>query len=161
MEELHHQVFYKFLKGRSIRFMEKEVKEFLQKDFDRFFYPPSIARLREAQKMGHHTLILSNSPSFLVGPIASSLNVSEWSSSEYQTDAEGNFERIQSVLLGEGKALYLKNLMEKLQVSIDEVTAYSDSFLDLPFLLSAGRAVVVNPSLKMKKISKEKCWEIL
>jgi len=39
--------------------------------------------------------------------------------------------------------------------------AFSDSYLDLPFLLRAHIAVAVNPKGKLKKIAKQQRWEIL
>lgn len=161
LSELHEKVFERFLKGTSISMVQKQVTQFLENDFYRFLYYPSFARLRMAQHAGHHTVILSNGPSFLVGPIAEYLGVNEWGSSHYNVDQEGKFQSIHSILLGEGKASYLKGLVKKFKTDLQKVTAYSDSALDLPFLSVAGKAVVVNPDAKMRKISRAKLWEII
>ncbi|NGX51268.1 MAG: putative hydrolase [Chlamydiae bacterium] len=161
LTELHEKVFERFLKGSALSKVEEEVENFLKKDFFRFLYYPTLARLRLAQHEGHHTVILSNGPSFLVGPIAEYLGVSEWGSSVYSVDREGKFNSIDSILLGEGKASYIQKLTERFQTDLQKVTAYSDSIQDLPLLSIAGRAVVVNPNAKMKKISRERLWEVL
>ena len=161
LSALHEKVFERFLRGTSLAMVQKEVAQFLAKDFYRFLYYPSFARLRMAQHAGHHTVILSNGPSFLVGPIADYLGVNEWGSSHYSVDNEGMFKSIDSILLGEGKASYLNSLTKKFKIDLKKVTAYSDSALDLPFLSVAGKAVVVNPDSKMKKISQENLWEVI
>jgi len=141
--------------------IQEEVGQFLKKDFYRFLYPPSLARLRRAQHEGHHTVILSNAPGFIVGPIAEYLEVHEWHSSHYRTDQEGMFEAVEFVLLGEGKAKKIQELVQKLGTSAKKVIAYSDSDLDLPFLHAAGTPVAVNPTAKLLKVSKKRAWEII
>lgn len=161
LKELHEKVFKRFLKGAPLGLVQEEVGQFLKKDFYRFLYPPAFARLRRAQHEGHHTVILSNAPGFIVGPIADYLEVNEWHSSHYRTDEEGMFESVESVLLGEGKALKIQELIDSLSTTIEKVIAYSDSDLDLPFLNAAGTPVAVNPNAKLLKVSKQKAWEIL
>jgi len=161
LQELHEKVFERFLKGSLLAQVQEEVAGFLKKDFFRYLYYPTFARLRLAQHQGHHTVILSNGPSFLVGPIAEYLEVSEWGSSVYSVDAQGKFDGIESILLGEGKASYIHKLTEQFKTDLEKVTVYSDSILDLPFLSIAGKAVVVNPSSKLKKLSQKNLWEII
>lgn len=161
LTELHQKVFEKFLKGAPLQLVQDEVTAFLKKDFYRFLYLPTFNRLRRAQHEGHYTVILSNGPSFVVGPIAEYLGVNEWYSSNYSVDEKGNFSAVDSILLGEGKATYMEQLTHRLKTSAAKVTAYSDSDLDLPFLESAGIPVAVNPNSKLLKVSKEHSWEII
>jgi HAD superfamily hydrolase (TIGR01490 family) len=161
LTELHQKIFEKFLKGTPFQLVQNEVTEFLKKDFYRFLYLPTFNRLRRAQHEGHYTVILSNGPSFIVGPIAEYLGVNEWHSSNYSVDEKGNFSSVESILLGDGKAVCMEQLTHRLKTSAAKVTAYSDSDLDLPFLESAGSPVAVNPNSKLLKVSKEHSWEII
>jgi len=161
IQELHKKVFQYFLKGISLTSVQREVKLFLSQNFYRFLYCPALSRLRLAQHEGHYTIILSNSPSFLVAPIAYYLNVDEWRASIYSVDEEGRFTAIDSILLGKEKALYIQKLAKNFRVNIAQVTAYSDNIQDLPFLSVAGKAIVVNPNAKMKKIAQKKSWEVI
>lgn len=158
---LHERVFERFLKGAPLSLVQEEVSQFLKKDFYRFLYFPTFERLRRAQHQGHHTVILSNAPSFIVGPIAEYLEVNEWYSSKYAVNKEGNFETVDSILLGEGKAQCLAELTKTYKITPEEVTAYSDSHLDLPFLQAAGVPVAANPNPKLLKVSKKYAWEII
>ncbi len=161
LKDLHKKAFSRFLKGTSFKFVEAQVKKFLEEDFHRFIYYPAFFRLRRAQHEGHHTVMLSNSPSFIVGPIAKYLGMSSWGGSEYKVNSEGIFESVKSILEGEGKAMRLKLLAKQLNTKMEDVIAYSDSPLDLPFLKVAGKAVVVNPTRKMRKISLKQSWETI
>ena len=157
--DLHQKIFRRFLLGKPLKLIEDEVRSFLNSNFYLNLYMPVFSRLRLAQHEGEHTVIISSSPSFLVKPIANYLGCSGWHSSDYLTDEKGVFKEIGLVLLGEGKASHLQKIMKKLKIKRDKVTAYSDSMVDLPLLYAAGKAVVVNPQGRLKKISREERWE--
>ena len=159
--KLHQKVFRRFLKGQPLGYIRHHVEYFLQDDFYRHLYFPAFAHLRRAQHEGHHTVIISNSPSFLVEPIAKYLGVCQWYSSHYLTDEKGALRKIGTILLGEEKAYHLRRLIQKFKTKREKVTAYSDSLFDLPFLHAAGKAVVVNPNGKMRRICREKKWEMI
>jgi HAD superfamily hydrolase (TIGR01490 family) len=158
---LHEKIFERFLKGASFSLVQEEVMQFLKKDFYRFLYYPTFEQLRHAQHRGDHTVILSTAPSFIVGPIAEYLEISEWRSSHYTVNERGHFESIESILLGEGKAECIDQITKSLKIAREHVTAYSDSDLDLPFLHSAGTPIAVNPNSKLLKVSKKNSWEII
>ncbi|MBX9923329.1 MAG: HAD-IB family hydrolase [Rhabdochlamydiaceae bacterium] len=159
LEQLHHSVFRKLLRGMSLTTLSEYVYSFVEKEIESLLYQPAIERLRLAQHEGHFTMILSNSPGFLVGPIASKLQVDDWRASEYKVDKDQRLCQIALILHGETKAFWVRAMSRYLGIQEQEITAYSDSYLDLPFLQSAGVPVVVNPDSKLKKISKEKSWE--
>jgi phosphoserine phosphatase len=62
---------------------------------------------------------------------------------------------------GEEKASCVKEVAERLCIAKEKITAYSDSFLDLPLLLAAGRPIAVNPDRKLRRFSEEQKWPIL
>jgi HAD superfamily hydrolase (TIGR01490 family) len=159
LEQLHHRVFKKLLRGIDIKTLSSHVSSFLEQELENLLYFPALERLRLAQHEGHFTMILSNSPSFLVGAIASRLQVDDWKASEYTVDKDQKLCHISHILHGEAKAFWVRKMSSLLGTSEAEITAYSDSHLDLPFLESAGVSVVVNPDSRLKKISKEKNWE--
>lgn len=161
LKDVHEKVFDKFLKGMDLAFLNEHVQGFLQEDFFKHIYYPAFEKLRQAQYEGHHTVILSASPSFLVGAIAEYFGVFHWSSSEYRIDNDGKLAAIDSVLLGDEKAQHLERLVEKLGTDLSHVTAYSDSLVDLPFLLKAGRGVAVNPGRGMRQMSRKHNFQVI
>lgn len=161
LSDLHSRVFDHLLRGRSLAKIESYVEPFLQEYFYSRIYPPAIAELRLAQHLGHYTLILSNSPGFLVEKVARLLGVNEWRATQYAVDKEKNLCHVALVMQGEEKALCVKEVAQRLSIGKERITAYSDSFLDLPLLLSAGVPVAVNPDRKLRRFSVQHQWFIL
>jgi len=161
MQRLHEKIFGSLFKGKSSSTFNQLAKEFLDQQFDSMCYPPAIQKLQEAKKSGHFTVILSSSPDFLVKLIANRLNVDAWAATSFLVDNNDNFWKISNVMHGECKSRYMHSLSKKLAISIGNFIAYSDSYLDLPFLKAAGRAVGVNPDKKLKSICKKNQWEII
>jgi HAD superfamily hydrolase (TIGR01490 family) len=161
LADLHNKIFGRLLQGKSLAVLEEHVVPFLQAYLQRKFYPPALAQLKQAQRLGYYTLILSNSPSFLVKKIAEFLGVNEWRATEYAVDAEGNLCHITSIMQGEDKAFCVREIANKLSIAKEQIIAYSDSILDLPFLLSAGTPVAVNPDRKLRCFSLSQGWRIL
>ncbi len=161
LSQLHEIVFKKFLLGHSLNILEQYIKEYLNESFIKSLYSPAIEHLRRAQHLGHYTVILSNSPAFLVEQIANYLGVNEYHASQYGLDHNGNLSKIISIVEGKQKAAYLKKLKESFDLTENDITAYSDSHLDYPLLKFAGRAYIVNPNRKLTKLSKKHSWGIL
>jgi len=124
-------------------------------------YIPAFARLKRAQQLGHYTMILSNAPSFIVKRFAKVLGVNAFYATEYAVDELKRFDKVKRILLGKDKAYYIKKMAQKLGIFFDQITAYSDSFLDIEFLETAGTPIAVNPDKKLRAISVKKQWRII
>lgn len=159
--DLHKKVFNRLLLGRPLESLEKHVDAFVEERLSQFFYVPAVASLRLAQHLGHYTLILSNSPSFLVRSVAAYLGVNEWRATEYAVDTEHKLSDISSVMQGEDKAHAVLEIARGLGIKKEAITAYSDSYLDLPLLLIAGQAIAVNPDKKLRSFSLCQEWSII
>jgi phosphoserine phosphatase len=48
-----------------------------------------------------------------------------------------------------------------LGINKEEMTAYTDSYLDLPLLKAVGHVIAVNPDNALRRLSKKQGWEIL
>lgn len=137
----------------------KCAEEFVSLYLEKNIYFPAWEKLRWAQHQGHYTCILSNSPSFLVRFIAEKFHVDAFESSEYLVDKDLKLCQIQKILQGKEKACCVEKIIKQLGVQRERSTGYSDSHLDLPFLHSVGRAIVVNPDSKLKQIAQQLFWE--
>ena len=160
LEEMHKVIFQKILMGLHLPTLEKHVEIFIKKHLVNRLYAPAVAYLRRAQHLGHYTAILSSSPSFLVKPIAKFFQVDEWRASVYEVDQQKRFSGISFVLQGRDKAKYVQELAKR-AIRQENVIAFSDSHLDIPFLLSAGCAVIVNPDRKLRRFSQKHNWSMI
>lgn len=161
LKELHTAVFQRVLKGRSMALLEKYVDPFVCRYLSKCANAPVVAQLRLAQHLGEFTMILSNAPHFLVGRFAHFLGVDDWRATQYAVDMQQRLSEIKSVLQGRDKAHCVRELIRKFRMSKQNIVAYSDSYLDLPFLLAAGTPVVVNPDRKLHSLSRLRDWTVL
>ncbi len=161
LPDLHHSVFNKVLRGKPFEMLEKYIDRFVHEYIEKALYMPAFIRLKRAQQLGHYTMILSNSPSFLVERFAKVLGVNAFHASEYMVDENGCFNKIKKILEGKDKAHHIQKIAKKLGIFLEQITAYTDSVLDLAFLEMAGNPIAVNPDKKLRAISVEKQWSII
>ena len=161
LEDLHRQVFKRMLKGFSLDLLEKEALLFFPEFIKKSLYFPVVSALRLAQQLGHYTVILSNSPAFLVGPIANFFAVDEWGATIYHVDKDRCLCNIAELMEGTKKAQETLKIANRLGLTRESITIYTDSYHDLPLLLEAGESIVVNPDAKLLQIAKKHHWRIL
>ncbi len=161
LSELHHSIFNKLLRGKPFEQLEKYMDKFVLEMVNRSLYLPAFARLKRAQQLGHYTIILSNSPSFLVKRFAKALGVNAYYATEYALDDQNCFNKIKRILEGKDKAKHIIKIAKKLGIFLEQITAYSDSVLDLEFLQVAGKPIAVNPDKKLRAISIKNRWSII
>lgn len=104
---------------------------------------------------GFEPMILSNSPQFLVEPIAKLAGIEKVYASHYKCDSQGKLCGIGPMMDGAKKAAVIQSLPSS------QTVAFSDSHLDRQFLEAAHFAVAVNPKPTLKKIARQQGWEIL
>lgn len=161
MAKMQTKIFKKLFLGRSYCSIQPYVSAFLDNYFHELLYFPALDKLKEAQKEGHYTIILSSSPDFLVQAFAKRFKVTEWGATIYQLDDNNHFIALSKLMQGPDKAAYVNALEKSLKISKENITAYSDSILDTPFLHSAGRAIAVRPDRWLRALCKKNNWQIL
>lgn len=153
--QLHHLIFKRLFYGKSIETLSPFLEEFLNERLEALWYSPAVSRLQQMRQSGFESMILSNSPHFLVEPIAQRIGIERVYASVYKSDALGRLSGIGSMMDGAKKAAIITSL------SSQNIVAFSDSHLDLSFLQAAHVAVAVNPKYPLKKIAHRQGWEIL
>ena len=161
LKRLHEKAFkYLFLKKAEV-VVKKWVSEFLNEHLKDMLDAKAIQKLEQAQQDGHITALLSNSPAFLVEPIAEQLKFSFWEASSYHLDSVGCYSSISKINEGLDKAVTMKALQKAYSIELDHTYAYSDSHIDLPFLLTAGHIIVVNPTRNLRRLANKNNWSII
>ncbi|MFZ0566289.1 MAG: HAD-IB family hydrolase [Chlamydiales bacterium] len=156
---LHEKVLKSLFRGKTIDDLQTFLQIFIDEELKNMWYHPALHRFHLLKQTGAHLMLLSNSPTFLVQPIAATLGVDRAFGTEYALDANGSFSAIALLLDGRKKAELLQK--EAKELEIVETCAFSDSLLDLPFLESAKTAIAVKPHRALKRIAKQCRWEIL
>lgn len=162
VESLHRQSFAALFKGRSDQQLRAYSQEFLDKRLTSMINPPILELLQEAQKQGHACVIFSGSPDFIIKPIARKWGIEQGSEgTQYQVNERGQLSHVSRIMEGTEKANALKSLLIELNFQPAEVTAYSDSILDLPLLQMVGKVVAVNPDAKLRQACHTYHWSII
>lgn len=157
---LHTKCFRMLFVEQSAAQYKLWAEAFLEEKLNPLIKHSTFKRLKEAQERGDHVAILSNSPDFLVEAVARRFGVAAFRGTCYEIDKEGRFSGLSTFILGKEKADYLHDLYARGYVK-EKTAAYSDSSVDLPFLMAAGKPVAVNPDRSLKKTALKLDWEIL
>lgn len=156
--DLHENVFNRFLKGRSVDFVFDFVDEFLDKNLNSFLNQKTFSFLKKALlEKDSLIFILSNSPSYLVKPIAERLGVKNALGSDYEIDSNGEFLKVKTVMDGFAKAEFVKNHVRNKEHKV----VFTDSIWDKPLLDIANECYAVNPDKKLFSLAKQKGWNIV
>lgn len=161
IDMLHAKAFDRLFRGRDYRQISRLACEFYEEHLNSILYHPAIEELKNARQRGHYTVILSSSPDFLLKPIAAKLQVDTWQSTSYAVDKDHRFCDISRLIQGLDKAVILEEIRQQFSIAREDVIAYSDSHLDLPFLQAAGRGVGVNPNKKLMAACKLHGWKVI
>jgi len=156
--KLHTKVFELFLKGKNIKDFEKTAESFVEKHLMDYVLDVVKQKLEEHRLAGDQIVLLSNSPKFLVDPIAKSFDIPFFEASSYR-QKNGVLIGIQLVMDGEQKKKFVQKMVE--ESTYEKVVAYTDSFWDFPLIASADEVVAVNPCRKLRKLCKLKGYEII
>lgn len=159
--DVHQKIFQQIFKGKSKREIERHTQDFIHAYLEEMFYKPALQKLLDAQIQGHYIVLLSSSPDFLVHPIAHQLNISDCQATKYTCDEQENFCSVSRVIDGFNKAEYVQLLAQKFQIPTTSITVYSDSYLDLPVLKMAGKAIGVVPDRHLRRVCIKHGWEII
>lgn len=161
IQQLHELNFDYLFKGREKHLFESFANRFITEHLNDLIYQPAFKAIQQANQNGHFIIILSSSPDFLVKRIAAKLGVFTAEATVYHTDSNGCFSTLGEIMDGSKKAEILTMHANRLEVSKENLYAYSDSYLDLPFLEASGNPIAVQPSRKLRQISLIKKWTIL
>lgn len=160
LSKVHKVIFDKFFHQRDLDIIEEHAGTFLNEHTNKLLNPHVVQRLQKAKQNGHRTYLISSSPQFLVKPIAKFFGIDEWYATRYHVDVSNKFCAVEEIN-GSDKAQFLISEAKKLNIPLSQVTAYSDSHLDLPMLEIVGTVVGVNPDRILRKICQKNKWEIL
>ena len=143
---------------------EKQVRDIVHETMHTVLTPAIYSEARELiqthQEAGHEVIIISASARQLVEPIAKELGITEVISTELEI-VDGAFTgTVEFYCKGSAKADAITALVDERGYDLKHSYAYSDSATDAPMLELVGYLVAVNPDRALKKIARERSWEI-
>jgi phosphoserine phosphatase len=115
--------------------------------------------VREHQKLGHRTVLITGSLDFIVEPLRPLFDEIVCARLAVK-DGLFTGELLDSPPTGEARALLMQSYADAEGLSLSESIAYADSASDLPMLEAVGHPVAVNAEPKLAAIARKRGWHV-
>jgi len=151
-----------FLSGIRLEDMEDFCDIWFSETLEKAIYREAHDLINEHRDQGRRVVIISNSPSFFVRPMASSLAVSDIVCTQVEV-SEGVLtgRLIKPLCYGEGKKLYARKWAEANGVDLSSSYFYTDSYFDMALMKVVGHPYATNPDMRLRKAAAEYHWPVL
>lgn len=157
-----NDVFYLMYKGLSEDRLLMLSEELFEKVIQPSIYPGAIDLIQKSRAAGNKQVIVSGALDFTVRPLANYLGVDDLIANRMEFIrgyATGRV--IKPLIAGAEKAVAIRAYCERHHLSLNECSAYSDSYSDYVMLAVVGRPAAVNPDLRLRNVAKSHDWPIL
>lgn len=121
-----------------------------------------VDHLKDLRSRGTDIVLVSSSPGIVLEPLSAYLGCTDTITTPVRIErgcligiAEG------PPCYGEGKLYWARRWAESRQIAMDEAVAYADNWSDRALLGQVGRAVVVHPHRKLKRLALARGWTIV
>lgn len=125
--------------------------------------PDMSQTLRRHAAAGHHTVLISASPTEIVQRFAAAVGMSYGAGTSSAVDEQGRYtgELAGPFCYKEGKAEVVRELADAHGYVLADSYAYSDSISDLPMMSIVGHPVAVNPDPELRRLALERGWQVV
>jgi HAD superfamily hydrolase (TIGR01490 family) len=149
-------------KGWDREQIKEIVRETLEETVEPIIYAEALDLIEAHRAAGHKVYLVSASPEEIVQPLADHLGVDGAIASRAVVDEENRYAgEMEFYSYGPFKAEAMRALAEREGIELEESSAYSDSYTDLPMLEAVGHPVAVNPDRVLAKVARERDWEVM
>jgi HAD superfamily hydrolase (TIGR01490 family) len=151
----------RILAGFSVEDMRRLVGDAMEPVLRPLVYEEPLALVRRHRERGERVYIVSATLQEIVERIADDLGFDGAIGSTCEIVDGVYTGRSLRAAHGAGKAEALRELAREENIDLAASTAYSDSYSDVPFLEAVGRPVAANPDRKLRRIARERGWEVV
>ena len=151
----------KMLDGFSVEEMQHVVGDAMETVLRPLVYEEPLRLLERHRSRGEPVYIVSATLQEIVQHIADDLGFDGAIGSTCEIVDGVYTGRTLRAAHGEGKAAALRELATAEGFDLEQSTAYSDSYSDVPFLEAVGHPVAANPDRKLRRIAAERGWPVV
>lgn len=150
-----------YLAGKPAQVIEPLGEEFCREVLSLIVAAAGLKQMEAHRQAGHVIILMTGSLNFLIGPIASALQVDRCIAAELeQVDGLYTGRVLAPLPYGKGKGQVVQQLAAELDLDLASCFAYGDSPGDRAILEAVGHPTVVNPIRGMAVIAKRKGWPV-
>jgi len=152
----------KLTKGWEHDQIKEIVREALEETVEPIIYAEALDLIEAHRAAGYKVYLVSASPEVIVQPLAMHLGVDGAIASRPVVDEDGRYTgEMEFYAYGPFKAQAIEELALREGLDLEQSSAYSDSYTDLPMLEVVGHPVAVNPDRVLAKVAREREWEVM
>ena len=121
-----------------------------------------VDHLNDLRMRGTEVVLVSSSPRIVLEPLSIYLGCTDTLTTPVRIE-RGRLIGIADgpACYGEGKLYWARQWAASRQIAMDDATAYADNWSDRALLGEVGRAVVVHPHRKLKRLARKRGWTIV
>jgi HAD superfamily hydrolase (TIGR01490 family) len=151
-----------YLSGLHVEEINALAREFVNENLAGELYLPTLRRLREHLARGDLVVLMSGTLHPIARALAALLGVRHVCAT-LASQRNGIFLAQPPEIhpYDAAKLSLAAQLAAEFHFSLDEVTAYGDSWHDIDLLKAAGHAVAVRPDARLRKFAGARGWEVL
>jgi HAD superfamily hydrolase (TIGR01490 family) len=151
-----------YLRGLRRQTLESVARESFERWLKSDIFPGAVALVRRLHAEGRRVMLATSSIDFIVAPLAEHLGVDRVLATtlEFQDGVCTGRLVGQPMFRGDKKDAVLAWLREN-DMDPRSCSFYSDSAYDLPLLEAVGHPVAVNPDRRLRRIARDRGWELI
>ncbi|MBX6314891.1 MAG: HAD-IB family hydrolase [Isosphaeraceae bacterium] len=125
-------------------------------------YEGVVEHFTQLRRSGTAVVLVSSSPGIVIHPLSLYLGCTDTITTPVRVE-HGRLAGIGEgpPCYGEGKLYWARRWAEERRIGMDEAVAYADNWSDRALLEQVGRAVVVHPRGKLKRLARRRGWMIV
>jgi HAD superfamily hydrolase (TIGR01490 family) len=151
----------RYLKGLPVEEIKTLAKYFYQNAISPALSQTGLNTVEQYRKEGFKILIMSGSPDFLTEHLVAQIKEDHfiWTTMEIM-DGKFTGNIVGMHPYGSRKKQILEELQPKLEIDFNGSIVFANHHADVPHMEMFGNAMAVNPTTTLKKIAKERGWEV-
>lgn len=151
-----------YLTGIDEQEVQELAEEFVRISLLHAFFEPACARVRHHLQRGDSVWLLSGTLTPIAASIASVLHLEHVRASSCPVrDGRLVARPPNQHPYGKAKLEHAQQISRELQIGMEQVVAYGDSWADRYLLAEVGTPVAVLPDKKLGKLASRKGWEVM
>lgn len=151
------------LEGEPLQTVMRLTEDFYESSIKDLYRPGAMKAIRMHRDMNHKISLLTSSFDQLSLIVQKELNLDFCLCTRLEVDKKNLYtgKTLGPACFGKNKVQFAEELCNKLNISLEDCTFYTDSASDIPLLNLVGRAVAVNPDPHLRARAQLKKWEIV
>lgn len=153
---------YANLKAAELRAWHRQT---FPENLRRTIFPAGLDCLRQHQRQGHRIVLVTGGLDFVMEPLLDYLHADDLLAAKLQ-EQDGIFTgQLQGPpMVDEEKALLMRACEHPKTgdaIDLSQSFAYGNSWSDVPMLSCVGHPIAVNPDRRLKRLARERGWQVV